>query len=131
MGQLTVTQVAKVKRALDGFEDKVRAAMRAALVESGTDNYASIAGEVHDLGDESVADELMALSSALAERHGRELLQIERARARLADGDIATCADCAGDISVERLLVNPVAERCIDCESRFERTHAHAATPRM
>ena len=36
---------------------------RAYLEKSG------VAGEVHDLGEESVADELRSVNSALAERH--------------------------------------------------------------
>lgn len=131
MGQLTASQVTSVKRALDAFEVKVRTAMRAALTESRKDSYADVAGEVHDIGDESVADELQALNSALAERHSQELLEIERARQRIADGVAGICADCAGDIAVERLIANPVAARCISCESRHELTHAHAATPRL
>jgi RNA polymerase-binding transcription factor DksA len=131
MGQLRASQVTSVKRALDAFEAKVRVAMHAALMESRKESYADIAGEVHDLGDESVADELLALNSELAERHSHELLEIERARQRIADGEAGNCVDCAGDIAVERLIANPVAERCIDCESRHERTHAHVATPRL
>ena len=71
------------------------------------------------------------MDSALAERHGRELLDIERARQRLAEGEIGECIDCAEDIGLARLLANPVAERCILCESRHERNFAHEATPRM
>jgi len=130
MFQLKSTEVVAIKRALEKFEDKVRDAMRMALVESRRESTVA-AGEVHDLGDESVADELMELNSALAERHGREILRIERARQRIADGDINACTECAGDIGVQRLLANPVAERCISCEARLERSHAHAAMPRM
>jgi RNA polymerase-binding transcription factor DksA len=131
MSELTVEQVGAVDRALTAFEQTVRGAMRAAINESGNASFSDIAGEVHDLGDESVADELMALNSTLAERHLRELQQVERARARIADGVAGTCVDCAGEIGVERLIANPVAERCIACESLRERTHVHAGMPRM
>ena len=130
MTQLKKTQVKAVKLALDAFENTVRAAMRAALAESRREQSGS-AAEVHDLGDESVADELLAINSALAERHGHELHLVERARQRITEGEIGICADCAGDIALERLIANPVAERCVTCESRRERTHAHAATPRL
>lgn len=131
MGKLTAAQVTSVKRALDAFEEKVRSAMRAAVTESREQNFANTAGEVHDQGDESVAGELMALNSALAERHSHELLEIERARQRIAEGVAGVCAECAGDIGVPRLMANPIAERCIDCESKREQTHAHPATPSM
>lgn len=131
MGKLTSQQEVSVKRALDAFEEKVRAAMRAALAESRSGGDKEALGEVHDIGDESVADELMALNSALAERHGRELLQVERARERIAAGAAGVCVECGGDIGAMRLVANPIAERCIECESKYERTHAHAARPRL
>ena len=131
MGQLKYSEVATLKGALDVLEQKVRSGLRNPLVDSRDENFSALAGEVHDLGDEAVADELMAIDSALGERSVRELLEIERARRRIADEEIGECVDCAGEIGINRLLANPVAERCIECESRRERTYAHAATPRM
>lgn len=121
---------AALTQALDRFEQSTRDAMRAALAESRRDD-ANAAGEVHDLGDESVIDELLSVNAALAERHGRELQQIEAARRRLADGSIGRCADCDNAISVERLLANPVATRCITCESSHERAHGQPAPARL
>jgi RNA polymerase-binding protein DksA len=131
MGRLTGKQIISVQKALDSFDEKVRAAMRLALVESRSSGDKDASADVHDIGDESVADELMALNSALAERHGQELQQIERARQRINNGEIGVCVDCDGDISIQRLIANPVAERCIECESKHERAYAHAATPRL
>jgi DnaK suppressor protein len=131
MGQLTASQVVSVKEALDALEVKIRAGMHNPLVDSRDENFAVLAGEVHDTGDEAVADELMGIGSALGERSVHELLEIERARQRIAGGEIGECAECAGEIGVKRLLANPVAERCVDCESRREHTYAHGATPRL
>jgi len=125
---LDKVQIAAVADSLEQFERTVREAMRAALAEARQSNDG---GEVHDLGDESVADELKSVNSTLAERHGFELAGVERARERLARGTIGDCGDCNGEIAFARLLANPVATRCIDCEARHERTHGHAATPRL
>ncbi len=130
MTLLTAKEVTTVKGALAKFEIAVRDARRNALAEAHGDN-ADAAGAVHDLGEESVADELLALNSALAERHGHELVLIERARQRIADGSIGVCTDCEGAIGVARLVANPVAARCIGCEALHERTYAHGATPRL
>ena len=131
MGILTVSQVTSVKRALDALESRIRSGMHNPLTDARDENFVALAGEVHDVGDESVADELMAVDSAMGVRHGRELLEIERARQRIADDEIGRCFDCEGEIGMQRLLANPVAERCIDCESRHERTYAHDSTPSM
>lgn len=39
--------------------------------------------------------------------------------------------ECGGEIGVKRLLSYPVAARCIACQERHEKTHAHEATSRM
>ncbi len=39
--------------------------------------------------------------------------------------------DLAGEIHFKRLLANPAAVRCIDCQGRIEKTHAHEAMPRL
>lgn len=130
MARLPAKDIGSIRNALERFEAEVRAAMRAALAEarSGDDG---VAGEVHDLGEESVADELRAVNSALAERHAHELHLAAEARHRIDGNEVDDCADCGGDIGVKRLLANPIAERCIACEARRERTHAHAGTPRL
>jgi RNA polymerase-binding transcription factor DksA len=130
MAGLSEKDLKAVGRELDRFEQAVRAAMRSALAEARSD-VGGIAADVHDLGEESVADELRAVNSALAERHGYELGLVEDARARLDSREIGQCADCEGEIGLQRLLANPVARRCIACESQRERTHAHSATPRL
>jgi len=130
MARLSEKDLALIRRALDRFEQDVRVAMRVALAEARSEE-GGVAGEVHDLGEESIADELRAVNSALAERHGTELQLAAGARQRLDSNEVGDCTDCDGDIGVQRLLANPVATRCIACESRRERTHAHAATPRL
>lgn len=128
MPRLNAGQSAGLTRALDEYEGAVRVAMRAALLAS---RQGAGDGGVHDLGDEALADELAAVNSALAERHGRELLQVLQARARLAAGAAGICSECAGAVGYHRLLANPLAVRCFACETRHEHTHAHAATPRL
>jgi DnaK suppressor protein len=131
MKTLTVSQLAGVTAAIDARERELRDELDDELVQSGCEKYADLAGSVHDLGDESVADELVDVENALIQRHVRELRAVEAARARLAGGTIDECVDCGDEIGLKRLMANPVAERCIDCQGRFERSHAHEATPRM
>lgn len=55
------------------------------------------------------------LDAALEAIHQRELAEIERALARLADGDYGTCATCGAAIAEERLEVLPAAITCVGC----------------
>jgi RNA polymerase-binding transcription factor DksA len=56
------------------------------------------------------------------ERYARELRQIQKARRRLADGEINECVDCGDDIGYPRLRAYPIATRCIYCQTQYERT---------
>ena len=51
-----------------------------------------------------------------AERQRRiDLLRIERAEARLRDGEYGCCEQCGEEIAEKRLEADPMAERCIAC----------------
>ena len=131
MTLLTQPQNAGLAQCLDALDQQLRDDIRAALLQSGDQRYLELAGAVHDLGDEAIANELIETDDALIERHVQELRAIEAARRRLADGSINCCRDCGDDIGYKRLLAYPVATRCVVCQARHEKTHAHEATPRM
>ena len=131
MTELTHAQNAKLEHCLAALEKQLRDDIRAALLQTGDQHHAELAGSVHDLADESVADLLTELSSALNERHLQELREISAARRRLAKGDIDDCVDCGGEIGFKRLMAYPVAVRCVECQGVHEKTYAHEALPRM
>jgi RNA polymerase-binding protein DksA len=88
---------------------------------------ADIAGPVGDPGDESVASLISDLDQAEATRDISELRTLEAARQRIAEGSYGLCINCGEEIGYARLRANPAAERCITCQTRFERTHASSA----
>ena len=104
---------AALRTEIDHDLDKVR-----------SDRLEDLAGASPDAGDESVASLISDLDQADTSRDLSELRGLEAARARLADGSYGICADCGGDIGFERLRANPAAERCIRCQTQYERTHA-------
>jgi RNA polymerase-binding transcription factor DksA len=50
---------------------------------------------------------------------------------RIDRGSYGTCLDCGGDIDHERLLAQPAALRCLECQRMHERTHGHAPMPKL
>jgi len=128
---LSRTDSGKLARKLTALDKQVRDDMRAALLQSGEQKYIELAGSVHDEGDEAVANELIETGDALMERHLQELRAISTARERLESGVIDLCDGCGGEIGLKRLLVYPVALRCVACQDRYEKTHAHEAMPRL
>lgn len=125
------TGLSGVSRVIEARNRQLRDEIRDALAQSGDEKYIDLAGQVHDLADEAVANELIEVESTLIERHLHELGEIEAARERLAAGKINVCVDCENEIGIRRLMAKPTAVRCVDCQEHYDRTHAHASMPRM
>ena len=124
---LTTNQNSEIQTRLDTLSREVQTHISQALPQLSEQSFTDLAGSVYDAGDESVATMIEELSHAHLQRYVTELRQIERARKRLADGEINECVDCGDDIGYQRLRAHPVATRCIYCQTQHERTFgAHA-----
>ena len=128
MIRFTQAQIAAIERSLDKMEQDLHDDKSGS---AGGQKYIDLAGAVHDRGDESVASEIVDVDSALNERHERELHAIKVARERLAAGRINQCDECGEEIGYLRLVVYPMAVRCIECQEHFDSTHAHEARPSL
>ncbi len=99
-------------------------------IEDGTrrrleeDKFRNMAGEVADAGDASTATEQADLRNSQIERDIAELRSVEAALGRLDDGTYGQCTRCGGDIGDARLRANPAAERCIACQTAYEKQYA-------
>lgn len=56
-----------------------------------------------------------AMNEATERKRRADLVRIERAFARLRDGEYGYCEDCGAEIAEGRLRADPAAERCIRC----------------
>jgi RNA polymerase-binding protein DksA len=77
--------------------------------------------EVTDLKEDAVAEQQSDLSDAAQERLRQELARCEAALRRLDEERYGDCCDCGEAIPWPRLLAQPAAERCVDCQRTFER----------
>jgi RNA polymerase-binding protein DksA len=120
---------------LRGLIDKRRSALLAELREDAErareQPYAEHAGPAPDTGDESVATLIADLEQADVTRDLDEFRGLESARERLSRGEYGTCVECGGDIGFERLKATPSAIRCIDCQSRHEKTFGGDPKPSL
>ena len=98
--------------------------IRQGLARAGEERYAKLLGEVHDRGDESVADLLRDVQQAEVTRDVGEVRDIEGAQARIAAGRYGLCIDCEAEIGYPRLQAFPTAKRCIACQENREKTKA-------
>jgi DnaK suppressor protein len=70
--------------------------------------------------DWAQADAERDLAFALEERESAELVAIDEALQRVADGSYGLCTDCGESIAAARLHANPVALRCLHCQDKAE-----------
>ena len=81
---------------------------------------------VSDRKDEAERSSAALTRDAEVERDLAELRAVVRARERLADGTYGCCEDCGESIDPRRLLAQPIALRCYDCQASAE-TRGRAA----
>lgn len=73
--------------------------------------------------DWAQADAERDLAFALDERESAELVAIDAALQRIADGSYGLCLDCGAAIATARLHASPTAMRCVDCQGKLEQAH--------
>jgi DnaK suppressor protein len=105
--------------------------MRGELRRDVASDVAVLSRSVDDKGEDStpsqhpadVASDLYAREELVAEQVTleRELVEVDEALARIADGTYGRCVDCGAEIGKERLAALPQAPRCIGCQRAMDR----------
>lgn len=81
-------------------------------------------GSVTDVGDDGDMASSLHESSLRASQisfRRRSILQINEALRRLDDGSYGFCDECEEEIPEGRLLANPLATHCVDCQGMREK----------
>lgn len=129
---LTIQQIEQLKENLLTLRDKLTQEVDEDLQQSRESaSYRSLAGDVHDSAEESVAEQLSALESEMANRHTIEIHNIDAALERIENGNYGICIECGQQISIKRLQAYPVAKRCIECKRKFEQQFTDLRTPSL
>ena len=110
---------------------EVRDEVHVALLQADREHYADLAEQVHDTGEEAVADLLSDLDLALVDHHLKEARELTDALERIRENSYGLCEDCGEAIAPERLEVNPAARRCVDCQRRHESGYADGGHPSL
>lgn len=62
------------------------------------------------------------ISTAMMIQHlSRQIRAIDTALERIAKGEYGVCSDCGEAIAPDRLKANPMALRCVECQTKSER----------
>ncbi len=128
---LTPEQSTRLQALIDERREALEREIHADAARSRDEPYTQLTGSVGDLGDTASADVISDTGNAELSRDLEELRALEAARERIDRGGYGTCMDCGGDIDYERLLAQPAALRCLECQRLHERTHGHAPMPKL
>ena len=128
---LTSEQIEELKCYLLAQRDQLRRKADEELRNAREQPYRKLAGDVHDKGDESIADQVAGLEAELADRRTVELHSIDTALQRIDEGSYGICIDCGRAIAFERLKAYPMAQRCIDCKTKYEKQHSGVGIPSL
>lgn len=109
----------------------LRGEIRGAIDKSSDETHADIVKDVRDMEDDSFSNLIVDTHLAEIDRDAGELQRIDGALRRIADGSFGQCVNCGQDIPKPRLLAEPTAARCVQCQELYEKTHAGTATPSL
>lgn len=71
------------------------------------------------------------LDTALIDRQINEMRELEMSMEYLNELEFGDCIDCGGEIGFERLLAQPSAQRCIECQSKYEKAFPQESNPSL
>ena len=117
-------QLREFEEILNRRYSELREQIRHDLEVSDEEQYSELAGKVHDLEDEALADLLVDVNLAHIDRHLEELKQVNAALRRIREGTYGICVDTDEQIELGRLQANPTAIRTREAQERYERNHS-------
>jgi DnaK suppressor protein len=117
---LSPDQLKHFRERLQQRRDTLIASVRAGTENVGDKNLANVTSEVRDAGDESLAMQVSEANIRGLEDQVAEVKAINAALQRIEEGVFGQCLDCGSEIPIERLEVNPTAQRCTYCQARLE-----------
>ena len=126
---LDAAQLRLLQKKLDQRETELQDEIREADAEGRETPEAPGPHEPGDAADSGDQRFQTGMAHVDKQRDQEELMAIEAARARMAEGTYGVCIDCGGEIPFERLQAQPAALRCVACQSAYEKTHPPA--PRL
>ncbi|QOJ22382.1 MAG: TraR/DksA family transcriptional regulator [Gammaproteobacteria bacterium] len=71
------------------------------------------------------------IDTALIDRQINEMRELEMSMEYLNELEFGDCIDCGNEIGFERLLAQPAAQRCIECQSKYEKAFPQESNPSL
>jgi DnaK suppressor protein len=96
---------------------------REELIEESRETISHLQQEVRDVGDEAeraTRETENSLELRTRDRYRKLIRKIDKALARIEDGEYGYCEETGEEIGLERLEARPIATLCLDAQERWE-----------
>ena len=120
MDVATQTHLTMLRDLLTYRQTELRAEVHAAQL-ARQDAAVAESTEVSDQKDDALQQQFESIDGVQEQRDIDELAQVELALKRLDAGTYGNCLDCHESIPLERLRVQPAAQRCAVCQFSHEK----------
>lgn len=120
MSHLSKEQRQRLRELLETHRRQLRADIRDELLRKDSEQYGELAGQVHDAGEESVADMLVEINAVVLSQSIRALREVEATLGCLDGEQYGCCIDCDEPIPFARLEASPTTQRCVKHQEAFE-----------
>jgi len=124
-------QAQELKNRLQVRAEQLRDEVQRTRAKSLEENPGNVAERARDAEDDAFATLVVDTNLTEIERDVDELRMIDSALQRISAGTYGHCIDCGREIPLARLQAEPTAERDVECQELFEKTHASARTPSL
>jgi RNA polymerase-binding protein DksA len=123
MAELSPQDIERLRHQLDAREAELQADVKRVREEQAERPSMIVRNQNEDIGEQGEERLREAVRYAEQERDVLELREIEAAKERMDAGTYGMCVDCGRDIPLARLNAQPSAKRCLECQTKYERTH--------
>nr|WP_298716751.1 TraR/DksA family transcriptional regulator [uncultured Steroidobacter sp.] len=124
-------QALAFKTRLRNRAEQLREEVQRTRAKSLEENPGDVAERARDAEDDSFATLVVDTNLTEIERDVEELRMIDAALQRISAGTYGKCVDCGQEIPLKRLEAEPTAERDVQCQELYEKTHLSARTPSL
>ncbi len=111
------TKLASFKAILE----EIRFAITGGAQEKYKSKKEHLSEQVADITDDAIQSFDRQLVMELGEKELKKLRLVEKAIAKINDGQYGICPECGELISEKRLMVVPFASHCVDCLAALEK----------
>ncbi|MBE9398421.1 TraR/DksA family transcriptional regulator [Pontibacterium sp. N1Y112] len=121
---ITASKVLAFKAEIEEHLRCLREEAREELRDTQQMGESTFSGSAHDRTEEAEQAAAVALNLMNLSRHTDEIRACIEALHRIEEGEYGICLECGDDIELNRLHANPIAVRCVRCQSAGETLRA-------